>query len=77
MRLQDIVRERGLTRALSQVTRRLGLVKAKFGAMLDKTLNQIFFGEAFESFMNALVLLAGFYFLAHIVMVLAKRWQWW
>jgi hypothetical protein len=65
-------RERATKHALHRVD--CSLCKARAKSWLEKAADIIFFSEAFESFMAALIVVGGLYFLAHLAIAIFRGW---
>ena len=72
MKVLQTTRERAIKHALHRVD--CSLCKARVKSWLEKAADIIFFSGAFESFMAALIVVGGLYFLTHLIIALIKGW---
>ena len=71
MKALQTTRERATKHALHRVDCSL---EARVKDWLNKAADIIFFSEAFESCMCALIVVGGLYFLTHLIIALIKGW---
>ena len=72
MKALQTTRERAIKHALHRVD--CSLCKARVKSWLEKAADIIFFSEAFESCMCALIVVGGLYFAVHLAIAIFRGW---